>query len=44
MFDAHGFLLSPMAVKSVAGFLVANVLCRPMPGRHADQRKYERDH
>jgi len=36
MFDAHGFLLSPMAVKRVAGMLVANVLCRPMPERHAD--------
>jgi hypothetical protein len=36
MFDAHGFLLSPMAVKSVAGVLVAKVLCRPMPGRHVD--------
>jgi len=36
MFDAHGFLLSPMAVKSVAGVLVANVLGRPMRGRHAD--------
>jgi hypothetical protein len=44
MFDAHGFLLSPMAVKSVTGVLVANVLCRPMPGRDADQREDEWNH